>query len=177
MTARIISVLVVTVALSTAAGFVLYRAGPVEIPFTDEVRISQGRTLYGAHCAACHGQDLGGQPEWQNRDVDGFYPAPPMDADGHAWHHADPLLFNIVKDGPGSVVGNGYKSHMPGFSDALSDAEILAILAYIKSNWPIVIVEAHNWVNGKPSAAPVSLEDLAACGLSLGISEAQAGGG
>ena len=30
----------------------------------------------------------------------------------------------------------GYESDMPAFGDVLTDAEITAVLAYIKSTWP-----------------------------------------
>ncbi|MEM6825645.1 MAG: hypothetical protein AAF566_11080, partial [Pseudomonadota bacterium] len=55
------------------------------------------------------------------------------------------------------------------FEDTLSDAEILSALAFIKSTWPLVILEAHEVVNGRPGSADVFLDDLAACGLSLGV--------
>ncbi len=170
---RFLLTLTVMVALSLGAYAVLLVAKPVEIPFDDADSIAMGKTLYAAECAACHGADLSGEPGWETRDADGYFPAPPLDATGHAWHHADALLFDIVKAGPEAVVGAGYQSRMPGLGDRLSDAEILAVLAYVKSTWPLVISEAHNWVNGKPSGSPVRPEDLAACGLSLGIEEAK----
>jgi mono/diheme cytochrome c family protein len=46
------------------------------------------------------------------------------------------VLFRVTKEGPAAVVGNGYESDMPGFGDVLSDDEIHAVLAYIKSTWP-----------------------------------------
>jgi mono/diheme cytochrome c family protein len=175
MTARVMSALILAVALSVAAFVFLNRAGPVEIPFTDDRSVAEGRVVYETHCAVCHGAGLDGEANWEDRDTEGYLPAPPLDDTGHAWHHADVLLVGIVSDGPEVVVGGGYKSRMPGFADRLSNDDILAVLAYMKSTWPLVIVEAHNWVNGKPSAAPVSLEELAACGLSLGIADATSG--
>ena len=63
-------------------------------------------------------------------------PAPPHDATGHTWHHSDDVLFRIVREGPGAVVGGGYQSDMPGFANVLSDDEIRSVLAYIVSTWP-----------------------------------------
>ena len=63
-------------------------------------------------------------------------PAPPHDASGHTWHHPDGVLFRITKEGVAAVVGGGYQSDMPAFGDVLSDDEIRAVLAYIKSMWP-----------------------------------------
>jgi len=62
-------------------------------------------------------------------------PAPPHDATGHTWHHADHDLFMITKLGVSAVVP-GYESDMPSYEGILSDAEITAVLAYIKSTWP-----------------------------------------
>lgn len=98
--------------------------------------LAQGRQLYGDHCASCHGAKLEGQPDWKSPLPSGRLPAPPHDAQGHTWHHADDLLFRIVKEGTAAVLGGGYESDMPGFGDVLSDAEIGAVLAYIKSSWP-----------------------------------------
>lgn len=95
-----------------------------------------GRSIYEAQCAACHGAELEGQPDWQMPLPSGRLPAPPHDATGHTWHHPDDILFRIVKEGTAAIVGGGYESDMPGFADVLSDAEIRAVLAYIKSTWP-----------------------------------------
>lgn len=98
--------------------------------------IALGRTIYETQCAACHGAQLEGQPNWQMPLPSGRLPAPPHDATGHTWHHPDDILFRIVKEGTAAIVGGGYESDMPGFADVLSDAEIRAVLAYIKSTWP-----------------------------------------
>ncbi|MBS3647290.1 cytochrome c [Pseudaminobacter sp. 19-2017] len=98
--------------------------------------IARGRQLYAEHCASCHGDTLQGQPNWKRPLPSGRMPAPPHDASGHTWHHPDGVLFRITKEGPAAVVGNGYESDMPGFADAMSDDEIRAVLAFIKSTWP-----------------------------------------
>lgn len=108
------------------------KAGPVAV---SEVRT--GQALYMQHCASCHGANLEGQPNWRTRMANGRLPAPPHDETGHTWHHPDDLLFGIVKFGvvPPYAPPN-YQSDMPAFKDKLSDAEIHAILNYIKSTWP-----------------------------------------
>ena len=98
--------------------------------------IEQGRQIYADQCASCHGAQLEGQPDWKTPLPSGRLPAPPHDAGGHTWHHPDDILFRIVKEGTAAIVGGGYESDMPGFADLLSDAEIRAVLAYIKSTWP-----------------------------------------
>ena len=98
--------------------------------------IAQGRQVYADQCAACHGADLEGQPDWRSPLPSGRLPAPPHDASGHTWHHPDDMLFRIVKKGTAAIVGGGYESDMPAFADVLGDPEIRAVLAYIKSSWP-----------------------------------------
>lgn len=103
-------------------------------PVTTE-QIETGRQLYAANCASCHGADLKGQTDWKRRLPSGRLPAPPHDETGHTWHHSDQDLFTITKRGVGAIVP-GYESDMPAFDRLLSDAEISAVLAYIKSTWP-----------------------------------------
>jgi len=64
------------------------------------------------------------------------WPAPPHDDSGHTWHHPDQWLFEVVEKGmvPPNLP-RGHQSDMPAFGDRLSNAEIRAVLAYIKSNW------------------------------------------
>ena len=93
-----------------------------------------GLKLYAAHCASCHGTNLGGEPDWQAPKVNGRMPAPPHDASGHTWHHSERELHQITKFGMAAVVPN-YESDMPAFGSILSDEEITAILAYLKSTW------------------------------------------
>lgn len=70
------------------------------------------------------------------RRPDGRLPAPPHDDSGHTWHHADQVLFGIMKNGlvPPYAPEN-YQSDMPAFRGTLSDNEIWAVLAYIKTSW------------------------------------------
>ena len=98
-------------------------------------QIASGRQLYAEHCASCHGAELEGQPDWQTRLPSGRMPAPPHDPSGHTWHHSDDQLFTIVKHGVGAIVPD-YESDMPGFEGVLTDDQIRAVLAYMKSTWP-----------------------------------------
>ena len=75
-------------------------------------------------------------------------PAPPHDASGHTWHHDDRILFKLTKYGLGAVIGDkDYKSNMPAYEDTLSDAEIVAVLSFIKSTWPEAIQRRHDQLN------------------------------
>jgi mono/diheme cytochrome c family protein len=113
------------------AGFDDSRADP-----GDTARVALGQRVYAQHCASCHGAKLEGQPEWRSRLPNGRLPAPPHDETGHTWHHADALLFAITKQGlVPPYAPAGYESDMPAFGQTLSDEEIWAVLAYIKSHW------------------------------------------
>ena len=100
-----------------------------------QTMVDTGAEIYETSCASCHGAELEGQPDWRRRTEDGRMPAPPHDETGHTWHHADQQIFDITKNGLASVVP-GYESDMPVFDGILSEAEITAILGYIKSTWP-----------------------------------------
>ena len=123
--------------LAVIAGLLVVGVFPTRKAAVSGVQtIDEGRAIYEVHCAACHGAELEGQPDWRSPLPSGRLPAPPHDASGHTWHHADDVLFRIVKEGTAAIVGGGYESDMPGFGEVLSDAEIRAVLDYIKSTWP-----------------------------------------
>jgi mono/diheme cytochrome c family protein len=94
----------------------------------------EGRALYLERCASCHGGNLEGHPDWMVRKPDGKLPAPPHDASGHTWHHSDEQLLRIVRGL--AAIAPGYQTDMPAFGSDLTDAQIIAILDYIKSTWP-----------------------------------------
>lgn len=114
----------------------------------DTASVTQGRQVYGMHCAACHGANLEGQPNWRDRMPNGRLPAPPHDPAGHTWHHPDAMLFDMVKNGlvPGRTAPPGYESDMPAYRDILSDDEIRAVIAFIKSIWPESVRKAQEEV-------------------------------
>ncbi|MCA0872713.1 cytochrome c [Seohaeicola saemankumensis] len=124
-----------------------HRDGAGLLPYRDAATVALGQQVYAGHCAACHGAALQGQPDWRQADADGYLPAPPHDATGHTWHHADRQLVAITRLGTEQLVGGGYKSRMAGYADVLSEAEIIAVLAYIKSTWPPEIIDRHNQIN------------------------------
>ena len=118
--------------------------GPALISPTDPALVARGRVVYANNCASCHGAKLEGQPDWRQRLPNGRLPAPPHDVTGHTWHHPDQVLVDIVKYGlvPGKTAPEGYESDMPAYGATLKDAEISAVLAYIKSSWPSDALEA-----------------------------------
>ena len=97
-----------------------------------------GEKTFAATCAVCHGVDGEGQPDWHIRKPDGTFPAPPLNGEGHTWHHADGLLYRIVSQG-GQLWEDPdlpqFKSGMPAFGEQLSQEEIIAVLEYVKGLW------------------------------------------
>lgn len=107
----------------------------------------RGRSIYIAECASCHGRNLEGQAGWQQELPGGGRLGPPHDATGHTWHHPDTLLFDIIKRGGQAHSPPGYQNNMPAFESRLSDEEVWAVLAYIKSTWPPDIRAAQEQAN------------------------------
>lgn len=135
-------VLVVIAGLTTLLGLaaLFWWSGPSRPALKadpDNVRqVALGREIYARRCASCHGKQLEGQPNWRVRKADGRLPAPPHDATGHTWHHADGQLFELTKYGPTPIAPLNFPSDMPAFGSVLTDEEIWAALAFIKSFWP-----------------------------------------
>lgn len=103
----------------------------------DPAQVTMGRAVYQQNCGSCHGVRLEGQPNWRIRKPDGRLPAPPHDETGHTWHHPDEQLFRISRLGvKPPLAPEGYESDMPAFGDTLTDEQIWAVLAFIKSTWP-----------------------------------------
>lgn len=119
------------------------------IPYKDSAAVATGKAIYERECASCHGIDLKGEPDWQQRNTEGYLPAPPHDQSGHTWHHEDQLLFQITKEGIQSVAGADYRSNMPAFAGKLTDQEIWSVLAYIKASWPEEIQQRHTTMFSK----------------------------
>jgi len=123
----------------------------IELQPDDERIVAQGAGLYAQYCASCHGSNLEGQPNWRGRNAQGRLLAPPHDETGHTWHHPDMALFQLTKFGPAALVGQRYESDMPGYEGVLTDQEILAVLSFIKSQWPDEIQEQHDEINARGS--------------------------
>lgn len=128
---------------------VFYKSGGGGVEFypDDPAVVAEGQAVYQANCASCHGAKLEGQANWQSVKADGKLPAPPHDVSGHTWHHANSLLFGMTKFGPAKYIGDDYKSDMPAFENVLSDKEIIAVLSYIKSQWPVDVQRSHDQIN------------------------------
>jgi mono/diheme cytochrome c family protein len=117
---------------ATRSGPVVINQTPVPpVPTLHPDAVAQGEALYQQHCAVCHGAELQGAPDWKKSLADRSYPPPPHDNSGHTWHHPDELLLDITANG-GDPATN---AKMPAFKDKLSEAQMITILAFIKSKW------------------------------------------
>ncbi|MEM7428823.1 MAG: cytochrome c [Pseudomonadota bacterium] len=139
------------IAAALAALILPSAAGATVLMPEDGTVTARGQAVYKEHCASCHGANLEGEPNWRQRKESGRLPAPPHDEKGHTWHHADHLLFELTKFGLKKFAGENYESDMPAYDGTLSDAEIIAVLSYIKSTWPADIREYHDRLNNQHS--------------------------
>ncbi|MDH3662354.1 MAG: c-type cytochrome [Alphaproteobacteria bacterium] len=137
--------LLAAVAAVGAAWTLMAREHPPGDP-ADEEQVAVGGALYGWNCARCHGEDLGGELGWvaeetnlsdeQVRDVAERLGdvAPAHDDKGQTSRLDDATLFRVIDEGPATVLDKP-NSRMSGFHGHLSDGEIWAIIAFMKSHW------------------------------------------
>lgn len=103
----------------------LYRgSGPAKLV---AAAAPQGDLIFSTICMPCH--QAGGT------GLEGRYP--PLA--GSEWLAKDPgvparILLNGL-EGPIQVKGKSFDSQMPAIGDQLSDAEIAAVLTYVRSSW------------------------------------------
>jgi mono/diheme cytochrome c family protein len=92
------------------------------------VTAQDGGQLYGLYCAACHADDGKGATA-------GVFP--PLA--GSEWLHGEPeRAIKIVLHGmrgPVEVAGQSYNLVMPPQGEVLSDANLAAILSYVRTTW------------------------------------------
>lgn len=94
-------------------------------------QVARGQALFLKNCAACHGQNAEGTPDWRKPLENGRYPPPPLNGTAHAWHHSTEELKRFILNG-----GPPGEGRMPGWEGILKDQEIDDILIWIKSLWP-----------------------------------------
>ncbi|HEX9370949.1 MAG TPA: c-type cytochrome [Roseiflexaceae bacterium] len=109
---------------------------------TNSAQVALGRDVYATRCATCHGANLEGAPGWPQRQPNGTMPASPLDRRGQAWQHDDQWIFTTIKEGGQATAPAGYVSSMPALGGGMSDDQIWAVIAYVKSTWPADIQAA-----------------------------------
>jgi mono/diheme cytochrome c family protein len=96
--------------------------------------LAEGRAQYDLVCAHCHGYSLEGQLSDTVADTRalGMNTVPSPGSDGHFWQHPDQLLIRVIQEG----IQNPLDQYpMAAFGDGLTEDQIRAILAYIKTSW------------------------------------------
>jgi mono/diheme cytochrome c family protein len=143
-------VVVVGLAATVGAGFLSAGArsgGLTKADVSNRAQVALGADVYARRCASCHGARLEGQPNWRESLPGGKRRAPPHDETGHTWHHADRYLFDLIKGNVQRFAPPGQESDMPAFKGVLTDEEIWAVIAFIKSRWPEAIRKRHDRMN------------------------------
>jgi len=97
----------------------------------DPALVAQGKETYAQHCAACHGAQLEGAPDWQTPLEDGSHRPLPLNSAAHAWQHSDSALLRTITEGRNA----GKLSSMPAFGETLSQQEIRSLVEFLKSSW------------------------------------------
>jgi len=120
----------------------------------DTALVGEGRYTYFHACATCHGRRLEGQALWQLQDQYAGRRAPAHDSSGHTWQHADEDLFHITKFGRFASVPPDAVSYMPAFEHVLTDYDILAAIAFIKSRWPLGLRVSQSMLNPSFAGMP-----------------------
>jgi mono/diheme cytochrome c family protein len=113
----------------------------------DSRAVDAGANLYMLNCAVCHGRRLQGQALWQLLDRYAGQRAPAHDASGHTWQHSDEALFLKTKMGRFPDEPGHRRSSMPAFAGKLSDRQILDVIAFIKSRWPLGLRVSQSMLN------------------------------
>lgn len=140
--------------VAIVAGAYWYFKEDVVIPgdASDLDQVAFGSRVYSHICANCHGAKLDGQLGWKEPLKDGTRLAPAHSDKGETWRLSDQKLFEIVKDGGETMKPDGGVSRMPGFGKKLTDDEMWAVIAYIKSTWPSDVQEAQQNASVEPSS-------------------------
>lgn len=136
---------VAAVAAAGAAWTLMAREHPPGDP-ADNEQVAVGAALYAWNCARCHGDDLGGELGWAQKEtglsdeeVEAIAEklgdvAPAHDQGGSTARLDDAVLFDVIAQGPEKVL-NKPDSRMSGFKDRLAEDEIWSIIAFMKSHW------------------------------------------
>lgn len=118
------------------ACFIAFAAGAFAAAHAGEAaRVRAGKHVYEKQCASCHGARGEGAPGWREPDARGEMPAPPHDAHGHTWKHADGMLYRLVRDGWRDPFNKTKRLTMPAFAGTLSPGEIRDVIEYLKTLW------------------------------------------
>jgi mono/diheme cytochrome c family protein len=102
------------------------RVSPVEVPGAAASNL-RGRRIYAARCADCHGAD--------GQGVVGVYP--PLDGNSAILGPSGVNAIRAVLLGgfPPATAGNPRPYSMPPYAQQLDDADVAAVVSYIRTAW------------------------------------------
>ena len=107
------------IATTIGATLVVYSLDGDEAPHShrpdNPLIVEQGKGIYEANCAACHGKNLQGQFVLNRRRGKKYLLGPAHDRSGHTWKHSHKRLFDIIKYGSRPSLVSETKAHMPSF--------------------------------------------------------------
>ena len=100
---------------------------PREMPRAAAIVFDRGAKLYEQHCADCHGE--------QGQGVRGAYP--PLAGNRAITLPVTQNLVQVVLNGgfPPATRGHPRPFGMPPFATVLSDADVAAVISYIRGAW------------------------------------------
>jgi mono/diheme cytochrome c family protein len=100
---------------------------PREVPRASGTMLERGGKLYEQHCASCHGDN--------GKGVNGAYPA--LAGNRAVTMPVTANLVQVVLNGgfPPATRGHPRPFGMPPFAMTMSDADVAAVLTYVRSSW------------------------------------------
>jgi mono/diheme cytochrome c family protein len=100
---------------------------PREVPSASATVMERGAKLYENHCAACHGD--------QGKGIPGAYP--PLAGNRAVTMPVTQNLVQVVLHGgfPPATRGHPRPFGMPPFATTLSDADVAAVITYVRASW------------------------------------------
>lgn len=100
---------------------------PLEVPLPSTNVMDRGGKLYEQHCAACHGD--------KGQGVPGAYP--PLAGNRAITMPITQNLVQVVLHGgfPPATRGHPRPFGMPPFATVLSDADVAAVITYLRGSW------------------------------------------
>jgi mono/diheme cytochrome c family protein len=100
---------------------------PREVPQPSATVLARGSTVYQKHCAACHGD--------KGQGVRGAYP--PLAGNRAVTMPVTQNLVQVVLHGgfPPATRGQPRPFGMPPFATVLSDADVAAVITFLRSSW------------------------------------------
>lgn len=93
----------------------------------DPAVLKRGEEIYGRQCADCHGEDGKGKP--------GSWPALARNRAVTMDSVANPIRLVLSGGYPPSTAGNPRPYGMPPFAQTLNDADVAAVLTYVRTSW------------------------------------------